>query len=78
MKGHALATGEVVGIYTQNPDVAKTLGIKFLDASVAMLQRRPPSPNSALMIYLALAHVTQLFHRRSTTNRDAARSGARD
>lgn len=29
MKGHVLATGEVVGIYTQNPDVAKTLGIKF-------------------------------------------------
>lgn len=29
MKGHVLATGEVVGIYTQNPDVAKTLGVKF-------------------------------------------------
>ena len=29
MKGHVLATGGVVGIYTQNPDVAKTLGIKF-------------------------------------------------
>jgi phosphatidylethanolamine-binding protein (PEBP) family uncharacterized protein len=29
MKGHVLATGEMVGIYTQNPDVAKPLGIKF-------------------------------------------------
>lgn len=29
MKGRVLATGEVVGIYTLNPVVAKTLGIKF-------------------------------------------------
>ena len=29
MKGHVLAKGEWVGVYTQNPDVAKTLGIKF-------------------------------------------------
>lgn len=29
MRGHVLATDEVVGIYTQNPDVARTLGIRF-------------------------------------------------
>ena len=29
MKGRVLGTGEVVGIYTLNPVVAKTLGIKF-------------------------------------------------
>ena len=29
MKGHVLATGEVVGIYTLNPAVAKSLGIKL-------------------------------------------------
>ncbi len=29
MEGHVLAKGEVVGVYTLNPDVAKTLGIKF-------------------------------------------------
>ena len=28
MEGHVLAKGEVVGLYTQNPDVAKTLGAK--------------------------------------------------
>jgi phosphatidylethanolamine-binding protein (PEBP) family uncharacterized protein len=29
MEGHVLAKGEVVRVYTQNPDAAKTLGIKF-------------------------------------------------
>ena len=28
MEGHLQAKGEVVGIYTQNPDAAKTLGVK--------------------------------------------------
>lgn len=29
MMGHVLASGEVIGLYTQNPAVAKALGIKF-------------------------------------------------
>jgi len=29
MQGHVLAKGEVVGVYTLNPDVAKRLGIPF-------------------------------------------------
>lgn len=28
MEGHVLAQGEVAGLYTLNPDVAKTLGVK--------------------------------------------------
>jgi Raf kinase inhibitor-like YbhB/YbcL family protein len=28
LQGHVLAKGEVVGVYTLNPDVAKTLGVK--------------------------------------------------